>query len=161
MAAIYDVETGNEITAGLLGCDVCDEALQAAQRAADARGVDVELVDDDGRWLVHPAQEDGSREAADQLDSRAKGIIMIPGTQTAVAARDCVVIHDGVHRYPVERDDLDEQTEESLRAMTGDEYTEWCQDHRMDDRAGLVGSQGCIAYCEALTEAGAEEWSIG
>lgn len=56
MAAIYDYETGDEITVGLQGCDVCDEAIQAAQRIADDRGEDVHLVDDDGEWIVHPAK---------------------------------------------------------------------------------------------------------
>jgi len=63
MAAIYSVD-GNEITVGLQGCSVCDEALQTAQRIADARNESVELVDDDGRWLVHPSA-DGHRVDAD------------------------------------------------------------------------------------------------
>jgi hypothetical protein len=54
MAAIYSLD-GNEITVGLQGCNVCDEALQTAKRIADDRNECVELVDDDGRWLVHPA----------------------------------------------------------------------------------------------------------
>lgn len=67
MAAIYDYETGDEITVGLQGCNVCDEAIQAAQRIADDRGEPVELIDDDGRWLVHPEDSDGNREDADFL----------------------------------------------------------------------------------------------
>jgi len=58
MAAIYDMD-GTELTAGLQGCNVCDEAIQAAQRTADRLGRDVELVDDDGSWIVHPAGPDG------------------------------------------------------------------------------------------------------
>lgn len=67
MANIYDYETGNELASGLQGCSVCDEAIQAAQRFADDRGTPVELWDDDGRWLVHPARADDSRPAADYL----------------------------------------------------------------------------------------------
>jgi len=65
MAAIYTT-TGNEIAAGLPGCNVCDEAILAAERHADALGTDVHLVDDDGDWLVHP-MIDGDREAADPI----------------------------------------------------------------------------------------------
>lgn len=39
MAALYDVTNGNLITDGLQGCNVCDEAIQAAERIADRRGV--------------------------------------------------------------------------------------------------------------------------
>lgn len=54
MAAIYTMD-GNELSAGLQGCRVCDEAIQAAERTADKRREDVHLVDDDGEWIVHPA----------------------------------------------------------------------------------------------------------
>ena len=67
MAEIYDAITGQQITAGLQGCDVCDEALQAAGRIADERGRDVHLDDDDGQWIVHP-QVNGRREPADPVD---------------------------------------------------------------------------------------------
>jgi len=63
MAAIYTLD-GNELTAGLQGCNVSDEAIQAAERHADNLGTDVHLVDDDGEWIVHPAV-DGKREPAD------------------------------------------------------------------------------------------------
>jgi hypothetical protein len=53
MASIYTTD-GNELTVGLQGCNLCDEAIQAAQRFADDLDTDVELHDDDGRWLVHP-----------------------------------------------------------------------------------------------------------
>jgi hypothetical protein len=54
MAAIYTQEDGSEITGGLQGCMVCDEAIQAARRIAADRGEAVVLADDDGEWLVHP-----------------------------------------------------------------------------------------------------------
>ena len=54
MAEIYDYETGDELTAGLQGSSVCDEAIQAARWLAADRGEPVELHDDDGEWLVHP-----------------------------------------------------------------------------------------------------------
>lgn len=66
MATIYDYESGDQLSAGLQGCDVCDEAIQAAQSWADERGAAVELWDDDGRWKVHP-RVDGQREPADFL----------------------------------------------------------------------------------------------
>jgi hypothetical protein len=67
MASVYDYETGQTMTEGLQGCNVCDEAILTAQSMADNKGESVELWDDDGRWLVHPASEDGSREDADFL----------------------------------------------------------------------------------------------
>ena len=70
MASIYSLEGGGELAAGLQGCKVCDEAIQAAQRCADELCTDVHLADDDGDWIVHPAC-DGSREAADPYRSRA------------------------------------------------------------------------------------------
>lgn len=68
MAAIYDTETGDEITVGLQGCNVCDEAINAAKRIADSLGEDVLLVDDDGEWIVHP-MIDGHREPADPVEA--------------------------------------------------------------------------------------------
>lgn len=68
MAAIYTLD-GNEITVGLQGCDTCDEAIQAANAWADIRGEQVHLVDDDGEWLVHPAAADGTRPAADEVET--------------------------------------------------------------------------------------------
>lgn len=73
MGAIYTLD-GIELANGLQGSKACDEAIQAACNAADERGEDVELVDDDGYWLVHPAVWSGGehgnparkcREAAD------------------------------------------------------------------------------------------------
>lgn len=66
MAAVYDIDTGNELTTGLQGCNVCDKAIQVAQGLADSMGRDVHLVDDDGEWAVHP-EINGHREAADCL----------------------------------------------------------------------------------------------
>lgn len=67
MAAIYEINDGMPLSEGLQGCNTCDQAIQAAQRAADARGEDVHLVDDDGDWIVHP-MIDGSREPADPYE---------------------------------------------------------------------------------------------
>jgi hypothetical protein len=69
MAAIYDYETAYTLSDGLQGCNVCDEAIRAAQWTADDRGEDVVLEDDDGVWLVHPADGDGTREPADELEA--------------------------------------------------------------------------------------------
>ena len=60
MATIYDAD-GYILTAWLQGSEVCDEAIQAAQRIADHRGEPVKLHDDDGRWLVYPAGTRGVR----------------------------------------------------------------------------------------------------
>lgn len=54
MAEIYDLETGNEISAGLQGSAVCDEAIQAAKGIAADRNEPVQLVDDDEVWDVYP-----------------------------------------------------------------------------------------------------------
>ncbi len=67
MAAVYDIDTGNELTTGLQGCKVCNEALQVAEGLADSMGRDVHLVDDDGEWIVHP-EIDGVRELADWVE---------------------------------------------------------------------------------------------
>lgn len=67
MASIYSMETGQELTAGLRGSAECEEAIQAAERHADELCASVELVDDDGRWEVFPAREDGTREPARSL----------------------------------------------------------------------------------------------
>lgn len=72
MAAIYTMD-GDELTDGLQGCSVCDEAIEAACRTADRLGADVHLSDDDGDWIVHPVAADGSREAADPIDSDEDG----------------------------------------------------------------------------------------
>lgn len=67
MAGIYTMD-GNELTVGLQGCNVCDEAIQHAQAFADQLSTDVHLVDDDGEWIVHP-KIDGKREPADPIES--------------------------------------------------------------------------------------------
>jgi len=66
MAAIYDAD-GYTITDGLQGCNVCNEAIRAAQVCADERGEAVTLSDDDGEWLVHPKGTNGTREMATSL----------------------------------------------------------------------------------------------
>lgn len=65
MASIYSVD-GNEISLGLQGSDVCDEAWQAAVAIAEERGEPVWLDDDDGEWIIYP---DGSREPAVEEES--------------------------------------------------------------------------------------------
>lgn len=63
MASIYSMDTGNELTVGLQGCDVCDAAIRAAESMADTLRTSVELVDDDGRWEVFPARGSRRRKA--------------------------------------------------------------------------------------------------
>jgi len=53
MAGVY-TRYGVTIAEGLQGCHICDEAIQIAISAARERGVAVELLDDDGEWIVHP-----------------------------------------------------------------------------------------------------------
>lgn len=74
MAGVYDIDSGNELTTGLQGCNVCNEALQVAQGLADSMGRDVHLVDDDGEWAVHPAIN-GEREDADPIGSTSETIL--------------------------------------------------------------------------------------
>lgn len=54
MAEIYDLETGNEIAAGLQGSAVCDEAMRAAKGIAADKDEPVQLVDDGEVWDVYP-----------------------------------------------------------------------------------------------------------
>ena len=54
MAEIYDVQNGHEITVGLQGCSVCDDAINAARQIARDTNQPVHLVDDDGEWIVLP-----------------------------------------------------------------------------------------------------------
>lgn len=52
MAEIYSMD-GEEITVGLQGSSVCDEAIRAAKRIARDRGETVRLEDDGELWDVH------------------------------------------------------------------------------------------------------------
>ena len=67
MAAIYTMLNGGELCAGLQGCNVCDEAILAAQSWADELGEDVHLSDDDGEWMVHAKLANGTREPATEM----------------------------------------------------------------------------------------------
>ena len=59
MAAIYHYQTGDVITEGLPGSEICDEAWRCALEMARERNEPVVLDDDDGCWVIHP---DGARE---------------------------------------------------------------------------------------------------
>lgn len=61
MAEIYSMD-GYEITCGLQGSAVCDEAIRAAKNIARDRGETVRLEDDGELYDVHP---DGSVTAGD------------------------------------------------------------------------------------------------
>lgn len=69
MATIYSSD-GYEITAGLQGCSVCDEAIQAAYRIAEDRDEEVILEDDDGTWAITP---DGDSALISRADLVAMG----------------------------------------------------------------------------------------
>lgn len=55
MASIYDLDSGQAITAGLQGSSVCNEAINVAKNIAKERRRTVLLEDDDGDWLVGPS----------------------------------------------------------------------------------------------------------
>ena len=77
------------------------------------------------------------------------------------AMTDHIIIDDGQFRYPVRRADLRPQdTLSALQAMSGDEYSEWCQQVPMDSSHGDAGTAECIEYCDALEADGAEIWHI-
>jgi len=65
MADIYTMDA-EEITIGLQGSAVCDEAVQAAKRIAKDRGETVRLEDDGALWDVNP---DGSVEQGERWPS--------------------------------------------------------------------------------------------
>lgn len=62
MAEIYTMN-GEEITVGLQGSAVCDEAIQSAKAIAAEREETVRLEDDGELWDVHP---DGSVTEGDK-----------------------------------------------------------------------------------------------
>lgn len=73
-----------------------------------------------------------------------------------------IVVNDGQFQFPVLVSSLRPQdSEQVVKAMNGDEYSAWCMDVPMDASRGPVGSQGCIDFCNELTEAGADVWQIG
>ncbi len=72
MARIYDLN-GYLLSSGLPGCIVCNDARKAAESIADNNADDVILKDDDGTWLVHHRNRDGSRETADLIEIFAPG----------------------------------------------------------------------------------------
>ena len=57
MATIYD-GNGNELAAGLQGCNASDEAVNLAKRLANERGEAVTL-EDDGEWEIEPDEDAG------------------------------------------------------------------------------------------------------
>lgn len=82
-----------------------------------------------------------------------------------IQAAEYVVINDGQFQYPVKKSHLrPEDSEESLKKMSGDEYSIWCHQEVPADFAaagGDAGSQKCIDFCEALKADGADVWYIG
>ncbi len=72
MARIYDLN-GYLLSSWLPGCIVCNDAIKTAESIADDHADDVILKDDDGTWLVHHRNRDGSREAADLIEMLAPG----------------------------------------------------------------------------------------
>lgn len=73
-----------------------------------------------------------------------------------------VVVNDGQFRFPVRKSDLRAgDSEETIRAMDGDSYAEFCNSGVPADlRVGDVGTKECIDLCNALVEAGAELWNV-
>jgi len=77
-------------------------------------------------------------------------------------AANYVVVDDGQYRYPVAVEDLrDGDTEEVIRAMSGDEYGEWCNAVPADQRLYMVGDCEMIALCQEMIESGADVWHVG
>jgi len=54
MASIYDYQDGSEITVGLQGSSMCDQAARAAGEIARRGRRGVVLEDDDGLWYFGP-----------------------------------------------------------------------------------------------------------
>lgn len=73
---------------------------------------------------------------------------------------DYIIIDDGAFRYIMDRDDLTGSSAGELSAMTGDEYSEWCQDNPCNDRYAIVGDGRLTDLCNDMIEAGAEVWHI-
>lgn len=71
-----------------------------------------------------------------------------------------VVVDDGQFQYPMLLSDTGDDTEGTLRAMGGDQYSHWCTTHPADLRIADVGTQGCIDLCRDLIAAGCETWQI-
>lgn len=72
-----------------------------------------------------------------------------------------VVISDGGSRYLMLREDLGGANEATLKAMNGDQYQAWCDDHTADQRYANVCSGDNTEICNAMLDADCEYWCIG
>lgn len=72
-----------------------------------------------------------------------------------------VVVNDGQVVWAAMRADLrPDDSEEAIRAGDSDSYRAFCDAVPHEARLGDVGSAGCIAWCHALMDAGADIWDL-
>lgn len=80
-------------------------------------------------------------------------------------SQQVVVIDDGEVRYAVLRADLQEGDNEArLKAMSEDEYAEWCEGVApvpAPNGETIPGTRAMNDFCDGLLAAGAERWAIG
>lgn len=77
-------------------------------------------------------------------------------------AESYIVVNDGQYRYPVLRSDLRPgDTEAVIRAMSPEQYGDWCQSVPADQRVANVGTRDMSDLCAALIDHGAEIWEVG
>lgn len=88
MAEIYDNASGDEITVGLQGCNVCNDALRVTElivRQLDSDGdlrhpEGVILDDDDGEWLVTVPTGIAGDAVYEKLEFPCWSVVTVPST---------------------------------------------------------------------------------
>lgn len=86
---------------------------------------------------------------------------LLRDTITDEDASQYVVVNDGAFVSASKRSDLrDGDSEDALREGGADAYQDFCNSVDYDSQYGDVGSAGCIAWCHALMEAGADIWDL-
>lgn len=160
MATIYHYETGNEITAGLQGCTVCDEAIQAARRIAEDRDEPVELHDDDGEWLVHPDGECERLRTTLALDADTRH-------QCAREMYDAYGWHisteaaGDIELQTIDYDWLDERNDDTVLDSHRDDMPDMSDDERKKLIAMARGVRADMEGIESLLESAVDAYERG
>lgn len=119
----------------------------------NADGETIEATDELRAFIV----ELGAQGAYDDETMRQ----LLRDTITDEDASRYVVVNDGQFVSAVKRSGLSaDDSEEALSAGDSDDYQAFCDRVGYDNQFGTVGSAGCIAWCYALMDAGADCWDL-